>query len=76
MRKTEARCRQWPNLHLAFAAKDSPRKQILAFAEARRGQSGIVYCGTRAKTETLAAALRDDGHNAIAHDSTDDGDGT
>jgi ATP-dependent DNA helicase RecQ len=51
-----------PNLHLAFAAKNSPRKQILAFADARRGQSGIVYCGTRAKTETLARALAEDGH--------------
>lgn len=53
-----------PNIHLAFAAKDSPRRQILDFAAARRGQSGIVYCGTRAKTEALAAALREDGHSA------------
>ena len=53
-----------PNLHLAFQAKDSPRKQILEFANARRGQSGIVYCGTRAKTESLARALAEDGHSA------------
>ena len=53
-----------PNIHLAFGAKDSPRRQILDFADARRGQSGIVYCGTRNKTEALAAALRDDGHSA------------
>lgn len=53
-----------PNIHLAFAAKDSPRRQILDFAAARKGQSGIVYCGTRAKTEALAAALRDAGHTA------------
>ena len=53
-----------PNIHLAFAVKDSPRKQILGFAAARRGQPGIVYCGTRAKTATLAQALRDDGHSA------------
>ena len=49
-----------PNIHLAFAIKDKPREQILAFAAARRGQSGIVYCATRAKTETLAQALRED----------------
>jgi ATP-dependent DNA helicase RecQ len=54
-----------PNIHLAFAAKDSPRKQILDFAAARKTQSGIVYCGTRAKTEALAKALRDEGHNAL-----------
>jgi ATP-dependent DNA helicase RecQ len=53
-----------PNIHLAFAVKDGPRNQILNFAAARKGQSGIVYCGTRAKTEGLAAALRDSGHSA------------
>ena len=53
-----------PNIHLAFAAKDSPRKQILEFADARRGQSGIVYCGTRAKTEDIARALEASGHVA------------
>ena len=53
-----------PNIHLAFAAKDGPRRQILEFAAARRDRSGIVYCGTRAKTEALAQALREDGHSA------------
>ncbi|NVO56101.1 DNA helicase RecQ [Rhodobacteraceae bacterium B1Z28] len=53
-----------PNIHLAFAAKDGPRKQILDFAEARKTQSGIVYCGTRNKTEVLAQALRAEGHTA------------
>jgi ATP-dependent DNA helicase RecQ len=53
-----------PNIHLAFAVKDSPREQILRFANARKGQSGIVYAATRAKTETLAQALREAGHLA------------
>lgn len=53
-----------PNIHLAFAVKDSPRDQILRFAAGRRGQSGIVYCGTRAKTESIAAALRAEAHSA------------
>jgi len=56
-----------PNIHLAFAVKDNPRRQILSFAAARKGQSGIVYCGTRAKTETLAQALREAGHLATAY---------
>ena len=56
-----------PNIHLAFAVKDSPRQQILRFAEARKGQSGIVYCGTRAKTETLVAALAEAGHTACSY---------
>ncbi len=54
-----------PNIHLMFAAKNSPRNQILNFAAARRGQSGIVYCGTRAKTEGIAKALNDAGQTAI-----------
>lgn len=53
-----------PNLTLAFEPKNQPRRQILSFAAARKGQSGIVYCGTRAKTEGLARALADDGHSA------------
>ena len=53
-----------PNIHLAFAAKDRPRAQVLDFAAARKSQSGIVYCGTRAKTETLAQALSAAGHSA------------
>ncbi|MGB8623776.1 MAG: ATP-dependent DNA helicase RecQ, partial [Paracoccaceae bacterium] len=53
-----------PNIHLAFAAKDGPRRQILDFAAARKGQPGIVYCGTRAKTESLSAALREARHSA------------
>ncbi|MEM1233162.1 MAG: DNA helicase RecQ [Pseudomonadota bacterium] len=53
-----------PNLTLAFQPKTKPREQILSFAAARKDQSGIVYCGTRAKTETIAHALRAEGHAA------------
>ncbi|MBY6003325.1 DNA helicase RecQ [Salipiger bermudensis] len=53
-----------PNIHLAFRPKDSPRAQIMRFAAARKGRSGIVYCGTRAKTESLAQALGQEGHSA------------
>lgn len=53
-----------PNIHLMFAPKNKPRDQLLKFAAARKDQSGIVYCGTRAKTETLAQALNAEGHTA------------
>jgi len=56
-----------PNIHLAFQPKDKPRQQIIGFAAARKGQSGIVYCGTRAKTEGIAQALCEAGHNACAY---------
>ncbi len=56
-----------PNITLSFRPKDKPRQQVLEFVAARKGRSGIVYCGTRAKTETLALALAADGHNAVAY---------
>ncbi|WP_299360496.1 DNA helicase RecQ [uncultured Paracoccus sp.] len=56
-----------PNIHLAFQPKDGPRRQIMDFVAARRGQPGIIYCATRAKTETLAAALDQAGIAAIAY---------
>lgn len=56
-----------PNLTLGFQPKSKPRQQILDFAAARKNQSGIVYCGTRAKTESLARALSDAGHKATPY---------
>ncbi|MSU91944.1 DNA helicase RecQ [Rhodobacteraceae bacterium 2CG4] len=56
-----------PNLHLAFRPKDKPREQLLRFVDARKGQSGIVYCASRARTETLADALNKAGHTALAY---------
>ncbi len=54
-----------PNIHLAFQPKNNPRQQILAFVGARKGQSGIIYCGTRARTETLSQALNEAGHHSV-----------
>ena len=54
-----------PNIYLAFAPKNNPRKQLLDFVNAREGQSGIVYCSSRNKCETLAVALREVGHSAL-----------
>ncbi len=54
-----------PNIHLAFAPKNKPRQQLLDFVAAHKDQAGIIYCGSRAKTETLAQALRAQGHVAL-----------
>ncbi len=56
-----------PNLSLAFQVKNSPRRQILDFVDLHRGLSGIVYCTSRNKTETLAQALNEAGHRAMAY---------
>ena len=56
-----------PNIYLSFMPKDNPRRQIMDFVHQRKGQSGIIYCGTRAKTETLARALEEAGHSACSY---------
>jgi len=56
-----------PNLSLAFAAKDQPRKQLQRFLDARRGKSGIVYCASRAGTERLADFFAGQGFETIVY---------
>jgi ATP-dependent DNA helicase RecQ len=56
-----------PNLRLAMAAKAGGRKQILDFVKAHKGQSGIVYCASRRKTEEIAGYLREEGIKALPY---------
>ncbi len=56
-----------PNIAMRFEAKDQPRKQIERFIAPRRGQSGIIYCASRKRTETLAAWLTEGGRRALAY---------
>ncbi len=53
------------NLHIAAEAKNGEAKQLLTFLARRKGQAGIVYCGSRAKTERTAARLKADGLPAL-----------
>ena len=55
-----------PNLHLAAAAKTSETAQLLDFLARHPGECGIVYCGSRAKTERVTARLSDKGLPAVA----------
>jgi ATP-dependent DNA helicase RecQ len=56
-----------PNLRLAMQAKAGGRKQIADFVKAHQGQSGIIYCASRRKTEELAEYLRDSGVKALPY---------
>ena len=56
-----------PNLHLAMQPKDNARRQIAAFLESHRGQSGIVYCASRKKTEELATHLGLAGYKTLPY---------
>ncbi len=56
-----------PNLRLAMTPKDGGRKQVLAFVAEHKGDSGIVYCSSRARTEDFAAALVKDGVRSLPY---------
>jgi ATP-dependent DNA helicase RecQ len=56
-----------PNLSYRIVPRVSPLKQILDIATLYRGQSGIVYCMTRKRTEQLASALKNAGVPATAY---------
>jgi len=55
-----------PNLHIAAEPKVGETGQLLALLAGQKGACGIVYCGSRAKTERIAARLCQDGLPAIA----------
>ena len=55
-----------PNLNLAAQPKIGETAELLAFLEHHHGECGIVYCGSRAKTERTAAKLSEKGIAAIA----------
>jgi ATP-dependent DNA helicase RecQ len=64
-----------PNLRLRMQAKISARRhmqtagygQIMDFMRAHASESGIIYCGSRRKTEEIADVLRASSVNARAY---------
>ena len=56
-----------PNIHYAIEEKDNPRAQLKDFLKRHKGESGIVYCLSKRKTEETAAWLRDQGHDALVY---------
>ncbi len=55
-----------PNLRLAMSPRTGS-KQIAQFVAAHPDQSGIVYCGSRRRTEELAELLRGAGVKALPY---------
>jgi ATP-dependent DNA helicase RecQ len=56
-----------PNIRYAIEEKDNPRARLKEFLKRHEGESGIVYCLSKRKTEETAAWLRDQGHDALAY---------
>lgn len=46
-----------PNIKYRIEERNQAQKQLVEFVRGRAGQSGIVYCGTRKKTEQAAEWL-------------------
>ncbi len=55
------------NLYYEVRPKSQTAAQLNAFLRQHAGASGIIYCLARAETERLAAALREQGFNAVAY---------
>ena len=56
-----------PNIQLAVEMKRDWKRQLVDFVEQRRGDSGIVYCLSRRKTEEAAGLLQEYGVRALAY---------
>ena len=54
-----------PNLHLAAEPKVGETAQLLSFLGRHKGDCGIVYCGSRARTERVAEKLVEKGYAAV-----------
>jgi ATP-dependent DNA helicase RecQ len=56
-----------PNIRYGAADKTSTTQQMMRFLKRRQGESGIVYCLSRRKTEEVAASLNDHGFAALPY---------
>ncbi|MGZ9096815.1 MAG: DNA helicase RecQ [Micavibrio sp.] len=57
-----------PNIRYDVSVKDNPKKQLLDFLEGReKGESGIIYCLSRRKTEDTAQWLQEKGYTALPY---------
>jgi ATP-dependent DNA helicase RecQ len=56
-----------PNLRLAMHPKENTTRQLLAFLDRHKHESGIVYCASRDATEKLARKLSEQGFRALPY---------
>ena len=56
-----------PNIQYSVEVKANAKQQLLRFVREHRNQSGIVYCLSRKRTESIAAYLQEQGVTALAY---------
>jgi ATP-dependent DNA helicase RecQ len=65
--KTYVRSFDRPNLFLAMRPKTNATRQLIERLDAHRGESGIIYCASRRRTEELAEELSRAGRRALPY---------
>jgi len=55
------------NIRYEIRPKDNSIKQLLDFIKEHKGETGIVYCGTRKKVDQVTEKLKEKGLNAYAY---------
>ncbi len=56
-----------PNIRYSVVDRDNPRRQLLDFLAAHRGEAGIVYCLSRRKVDETADWLNGQGITALPY---------
>ena len=56
-----------PNFYIDIEPKADVLAQSLAFVDAHKGQSGIIYCGTRKDVDSMAQRLQERGLKALPY---------
>ena len=56
-----------PNIKLSVAGKQDWRRQMMEFVETHKGNSGIIYCLSRKKTDETSAFLKEKGFKAFPY---------
>ncbi|MFN6355777.1 MAG: DNA helicase RecQ [Cyanobacteriota bacterium] len=55
------------NIRYWVRPKENPQRQLLAFLEEHRGETGIIYARSRKRVEQLAALVKESGTEALAY---------
>ncbi|WP_139119089.1 DNA helicase RecQ [Pseudoalteromonas sp. BMB] len=56
-----------PNIRYTIEEKFKPLSQLIRYLKEQKGQSGIIYCGSRKRVDDIAEKLIDAGFNAAGY---------
>ena len=56
-----------PEIHYTAIRRDDENEQLLKFLEERKSESGIIYCLSRKRTESVSKMLQSEGFLAVSY---------